>query len=105
LPSKFEAYFGTPAPQDVDFSHEWVAFFGLGTRNTRGNSVVWSEVGAEIGSHAQGAKPALVDELYAECADEIIVQDPVENWVNLVIDASNNLMLSYTTTPRECFDG
>jgi hypothetical protein len=32
----FEEYFGTAAPTDVDFSKEWVAFYGVGTRNTGG---------------------------------------------------------------------
>ena len=31
-------YAGSPAPADVDFSREWVAFYGLGVRNTGGYS-------------------------------------------------------------------
>jgi len=30
------AYFGTDAPADIDFDHEWVAFTGAGIRNTGG---------------------------------------------------------------------
>ena len=29
---------GTDAPDDVDFTREWVAFYGLGSRNTGGYS-------------------------------------------------------------------
>jgi hypothetical protein len=40
----FEAYFGTQAPDSVDFDHEWVAFYGLGTRNTGGFSATISGI-------------------------------------------------------------
>lgn len=34
----FEDYFGTSAPDNIDFDKEWVAFYGIGTRNTGGFS-------------------------------------------------------------------
>ncbi len=34
----FEDYFGVPAPSDIDFEHEWVAFYGSGARSTGGFS-------------------------------------------------------------------
>ena len=34
----WEEYMGSPAPADVDFDREWVAFYGAGIRNTGGYS-------------------------------------------------------------------
>jgi hypothetical protein len=36
--ASWEKYFGTPAPAEVDFDREWVAFYGAGLRSTGGFS-------------------------------------------------------------------
>ncbi|HUS67032.1 MAG TPA: protease complex subunit PrcB family protein [Kofleriaceae bacterium] len=35
--ASWESYLGTTAPADVDFSREWVAFYGSGVQNTGGH--------------------------------------------------------------------
>lgn len=68
-----------------------------------GDVTTWSETGADLGSHSQGHPIATVDELYAQCETEVLVQDEDENFMNLGFDDAGFLRVC-TYTPRLCQD-
>lgn len=54
----------------------------------------WSETGAALGSHDEGAELITVDARYSRCRDEVLSQDP----------ATNNIYLTFQTNGvlKEC---
>ena len=69
-----------------------------------GEAVTWSEIGAQVGSHAdQGFAPVLVDALYEECRTNVLTQDEDRNWMNFGVD-ENGFLQVCTYTPMECQD-
>lgn len=69
-----------------------------------GDSTQWSELGADVGSHDEGHAPVLLDDLYDECANEILTLDADEYWINLSIDPDDGLLRSCTAAHRQCQD-
>ena len=64
----------------------------------------WSETGAEVGSHTnQGHAVALVDDLYEQCATEVLTRDPEEHFINLTFDDAG-LLQTCTSTHKLCQD-
>lgn len=64
----------------------------------------WSEVGAEVGSHTDEGHPAaLVDELYDECATQVLTRDQDGNIFNLAFDDAG-LLQTCTSFDRLCND-
>lgn len=64
----------------------------------------WSEVGSEVGSHADEGHPvALVDDLYDECRDQVLTRDEEENFMNLSFDDAG-LLQTCTSFHRQCND-
>jgi hypothetical protein len=68
-----------------------------------GSHEQWSELGADVGSHVQGFAPVLIDALYDECRDEVLVQDEEENLMSFSLD-SRGLLQACTYFPRNCAD-
>ena len=111
------------AANSYTYTSEFHSFLGYGGRTTivvengevverqykaqhdNGSGFVgWTETGAEVGTHPEGESPVLVDELYRECAEEILTFSDETHWVHLAIDSSNGLMLSCTASDRLCND-
>jgi hypothetical protein len=64
----------------------------------------WSELGAEVGSHTDEGHPlALVDDLYQECAAEVLTVDLEQHFVSLGFDDAG-LLQTCTAFHRLCND-
>ena len=68
-----------------------------------GDATTWSEIGGEVGSHPEGAPALLVDDLYDQCADEVLIQDFDDNFIHLSFDDAG-LLQACQFTPRLCQD-
>jgi len=65
---------------------------------------VWTETGADLGSHEYPcARAATMEELYEECLSEVLCQDPRENSVFVQIDG-RGLLVVCGYVPMNCFD-
>jgi len=67
------------------------------------SEVVWIETGAELGSHEAGYDALTMPELYEECRDEVLTQDPESNEVVFLTD-ERGLLQTCTYRPLECDD-
>jgi hypothetical protein len=111
------------AGNSYTYTSEFQSFTGFGARTTLvvengevverhykaqhisgGDAIQWSELGSEVGDHAEGAKAVLVDDLYALCADDVLTTDEETHWINLFIDSSDGLLRSCTASHRLCND-
>jgi hypothetical protein len=71
--------------------------------NAGGDAVTWSEIGAEVGTHTEGHRVALIDDLYDECESEVLTQDEEQNFINLSFDQAG-LLQACTYFPIHCAD-
>lgn len=111
------------AGNSYTYTSEFQSFTGFGGRTTivvdsgevverhykaqhisGGEATQWSEFGSEVGEHAAGAAPVLVDALYAQCAEEILTLSEDDHWINLHVDSFDGLMRSCTASHRLCND-
>lgn len=111
------------ADNSYTYTSEFQSFLGFGGRTTivvdkgivverhykaqhinGGEATQWSEIGSEVGDHAEGAQPRLVDELYTQCAEEVLTSDEETHWINLFIDSSDGFLRSCTAAHRQCQD-
>jgi len=67
------------------------------------STTTWMETGAEVGSHTGAHRVATLDDLYAECADEVLTKDPSENFINLSFSPEGLLQVC-TYRPIHCAD-
>lgn len=105
------------------YTTEWQSFSGWGGRTTLvvdagavverhykaqhidgGDSTAWSELGTDVGSHNEGAAPVVIDDLYVECAEEILTLDEETHWIDLFVDSTDGIMRSCHGTHRLCMD-
>jgi hypothetical protein len=68
----------------------------------------WVETGAEIGTHNDGFRAATLDELYDQCASEVLAQDPALH--EIILDYDDRGFLEQCTYRRyscedDCLDG
>jgi hypothetical protein len=68
-----------------------------------GEPTIWTETGAEVGTHDEGAEPVLVDALYEECRGRVLTQDEDKNWMSFSLD-DQGLLQHCTFTPMGCQD-
>jgi hypothetical protein len=69
-----------------------------------GSTTTWSEIWAEVGSpDDQGHPVALVDDLYDECANDVLTRDEDENFINLSFHGDRLLQVC-THFPLNCAD-
>ena len=73
-------------------------------RISGGDSTQWSEAGADLGTHLDGAKVKTIDELYTVCAEEILTIDEETHWINLFVDSSDGIMRNCSASHRLCND-
>jgi hypothetical protein len=66
--------------------------------------ITWSEFGDEVGNNPQGFRPRLIDDLYAECSQEVLTQERESNWIDLWIDRDTEILRSCTYRPLGCMD-
>ncbi len=68
------------------------------------DSTSWTALGAEVGSHTdEGHAVALVDDLYAECATQVLTRDQDATIFNLSFDEAG-LLQTCTSFDRQCND-
>jgi len=106
--------------ESYTYTSDFASFFGFSSQTTvvvddgtvterhfksqfGANNDIWSEFGADVGSHAQGAAPVLIDALYDECASDVLTQDPDENFITLTFDQEGFLQ-TCTYFPKNCAD-
>lgn len=63
----------------------------------------YTEKGNDIGRNRHGETPMTMEELYDLCAEEILTQNPKDNYLNLELTA-DGLLQSCTYRPKGCVD-
>lgn len=63
----------------------------------------WVEEGADVGTHQRGHTPLLIEELYEQCAKEVLTKDRASNSIFFELD-SNELLKTCVYVPKNCVD-
>lgn len=62
-----------------------------------GDATTWSEIGAEVGSHDEGAPAVLMEALYDECANDVLTVDFDEHFINVFFNTDGLLQVCQST--------
>jgi hypothetical protein len=111
------------AGNSYTYTSEFQSFTGFGGRTTivvedgevterhykaqhtsGGEATQWSEFGVEVGDHSAGAGAVVIDDLYTECALEVLTKDEETHWMSFFVDSSDGILRSCTAAHRLCND-
>ncbi len=111
------------AGNSYTYTSEFQSFTGIGGRTTivvengevterhykaqhisGGDATQWSEFGIEVGDHPAGADAVLIDDLYTECALEVLTKDEDTHWMSFLVDSSDGILRTCTAAHRQCND-
>jgi hypothetical protein len=101
---------------DYTYTREFHSFLGFSSRTTivvrdnavterhfksqhagGGDATTWSELGDEVGSHAEGAPAVLIEALYDECADDVLTVDFDEHFISVHFNTDGLLQVCQST--------
>ena len=63
----------------------------------------WTEDASALGSHAAGAPPLTIDEIYDRCASTVLAKDPAANLITLTFH-DDGVLDTCTYFPKNCAD-
>lgn len=68
-----------------------------------GEATTWSELGADVGSHDEGAPALLMEDLYDQCTDDVLTVDFEDNFISVLFNTDGLLQVCQSTN-RHCQD-
>ncbi|RKZ79836.1 MAG: hypothetical protein DRR19_24465 [Candidatus Parabeggiatoa sp. nov. 1] len=82
---------------DIVTKREYESSFRASTRDT------WVEEGADVGTHQDGHDVLLIEQLYEQCAKEVLTKDRASHSIYFRLD-SNGLLKTCIHVPKNCAD-